>query len=176
MQSLCPFVVPFLAAEEMLLNVHVCPTLIFFKGLKFYTRHLLCVKSLSSDNSRIVSIFFFYCNSGGHSTGSIQKDAAHWTGAMGRVEFIPQHTSPGCALPSLLLPCLLGAALCWWVRRKQQLYHGGQQRGGTVWEALVTKNKHWNVFFLKLLIPLGISEPGTESIHLVKKWCHLWQQ
>lgn len=60
MQSLCPFVVPFLAAEEMLLNVHACPTLIFFKGLKFYARHLLCVKSLSSDNSRIVSILFFF--------------------------------------------------------------------------------------------------------------------
>lgn len=59
MQSLYLFVVPFLAAEEMLLNVHVCPTLIFFKGFKFYARHLLCMKSLSSDNSRILCKYFF---------------------------------------------------------------------------------------------------------------------
>lgn len=131
MQSLCLFVVPFSAAEEMLLNVHVCPTLIYFKGFKFYAQHLLCVKSLSSDNSRILCKYF-YCNSGGHSIGSIQKDAAHWAGAMGRVEFSPPHASPGCALPSFLLPCLLGAALCCWVKRKLQLYYGGQQCGGTV--------------------------------------------
>lgn len=147
MRSLCLFVVPFLAAEEMLLNVHICPTLIFFKGFKFYARHLLCVKSLSSDNSRILCKYFFYCNSGGHSIGSIQKDAAHWTGATGRVKFSPQHASPGRALPSFLLPCLFGIALCWWAKRKLQPYHGGQQRGRTVWEALVTMNNIEMYFF-----------------------------
>lgn len=117
---------------------------------------------------------YFYCNSGGHSIGSIEKDAARWTGAMGRVEFSPPHSSPGRALPSFLLPSLLGAALCLWVKRKLQPHHRGQQHGSAVREALVTMNKQWNAFFLKLLIPLGISELSVGNIHLVKKWCHLW--
>ena len=174
MQSLCLFVVSFLTAGERLLNVRTCPTLMFFKGFKVSARCLLCVKSLSSDNSRKLCKYF-YCNSGGHSIGSIQKDTARWTGAMGRVDFSPPHASPGCALPSFLLPCLLGAALRLRVKRKLQPHYGGQQHESTVREALVTMNKQWNAFFLKkLLIPLGISEPSVGNIHLVKKWCHLW--
>lgn len=173
MQSLFLIVVPFLTAEDRHLNPHICPTQVFFKGFKFSPQCLLCMKSFSSDNSRIFCKRF-YCNSSGHSIGSIQKDAARWTGAVGRVEFSPSHASPRCALPSFLLLCLLGAAPSLWVKRKLQPHYGGQQHESTVRGALVTMNKQWNAFFLKLLIPLGISEPSVGNIHLVKQWCHLW--
>lgn len=148
--------------------MRICPTLMYFKGFNVSARHLLCVKSLSSDNSRRLCKYF-YCNSGGHSVGSIQKDAAHWAGAMGRVEFSPPHASPGCALPGFPLPCLHGAALRSRIKRKLQPHYRGQRHESTVREALVTMNKQRNAFFLKLLIPLGISEPSTGNIHLVKK-------
>lgn len=130
----------FLMAEEWLLNVCICATLIFFKGCKVSARNLLCMKSLSSDNSRILCKYF-YCNSSRHSVGSSEKEAARWTGAMGRVEFGPSHASPGCAPSSFLLLCLLGAARHLQVKIKLQPHCRDQQHESTAQEALVTMNK-----------------------------------
>lgn len=153
--------------REALRCTHLPHTTVFSKGFKVSARHLLCMESLSSDHSRILCKHF-YCNSGGHSIGSIQKNAAHWPGAMERVEFI--HPTVPCHTPF----CFACLELPWACKLKLQPHCRGQQHESTVQEALVTMNKQWNAFFFKLLIPLGISEPSVGNIHLVKKWCHLW--